>query len=300
MVKKTSLLGIAAGCFALFTTVAMLIAGRIGAIGDTLTIWDLAGIRQGGAAILALPLLLYTRPWKLRPSQYLVNAIFGGAPMILLLFGGMIYAPASHAGVFMNGTLPIAATLISCIWLREYPDLWQKFGIIIIIIGMLVVGWQTITSVMPGQWRGHLLFIAAGIWFSVWYVAIKAWRQNIMQTLCALLVLNAFIYVPIWLFFLPSQIWTAPTEDLVLQIIVHSLFGSFLAIFGHSYAANTIGPMRQSAIMSGAPILVLLFSVPFLGEKITIYGIIGALAVTLGILFVNRFSFTPKQGNHKP
>ena len=220
--------------------------------------------------------------------------------MILLLFGGMINAPASHAGVFMNGTLPIAATLISCIWLREYPDLWQKFGIIIIIIGMLVVGWQTITSVMPGQWRGHLLFIAAGIWFSVWYVAIKAWRQNIMQTLCALLVLNAFIYVPIWLFFLPSQIWTAPTEDLVLQIIVHSLFGSFLAIFGHSYAANTIGPMRQSAIMSGAPILVLLFSVPFLGEKITIYGIIGALAVTLGILFVNRFSFTPKQGNHKP
>ena len=121
-----------------------------------------------------------------------------------------------------------------------------------------------------------------------------------MQTLCALLVLNAFIYVPIWLFFLPSQIWTAPTEDLVLQIIVHSLFGSFLAIFGHSYAANTIGPMRQSAIMSGAPILVLLFSVPFLGEKITIYGIIGALAVTLGILFVNGFSFTPKQGNHKP
>jgi len=300
MVKNTSLLGIAAGCFALFTTVAMLIAGRIGAIGDTLTIWDLAGIRQGGAAILALPLLLYTRPWKLRPSQYLVNAIFGGAPMILLLFGGMIYAPASHAGVFMNGTLPIAATLISCIWLREYPDLWQKFGIIIIIIGMLVVGWQTITSVIPGQWRGHLLFIAAGIWFSVWYVAIKAWRQNIMQTLCALLVLNAFIYVPIWLFFLPSQIWTAPTEDLVLQVIVHSLFGSFLAIFGHSYAANTIGPMRQSAIMSGAPILVLLFSVPFLGEKITIYGIIGALAVTLGILFVNRFSFTPKQGNHKP
>ena len=300
MVKNTSSLGIAAGCFALFTTVAMLIAGRIGAIGDTLTIWDLAGIRQGGAAILALPLLLYTRPWKLRPSQYLVNAIFGGAPMILLLFGGMNYAPASHAGVFMNGTLPIAATLISCIWLREYPDLWQKFGIIIIIIGMLVVGWQTITSVMPGQWRGHLLFIAAGIWFSVWYVAIKAWRQNIMQTLCALLVLNAFIYVPIWLFFLPSQIWTAPTEDLVLQIIVHSLFGSFLAIFGHSYAANTIGPMRQSAIMSGAPILVLLFSVPFLGEKITIYGIIGALAVTLGILFVNRFSFTTKQGNHKP
>ena len=298
--KKTSLLGIVAGFFALFTTVAMLIAGRIGASGDSLTIWDLAGIRQGGAAILALPILLYTRPWKMRPRQYLVNAIFGGAPMILLLFGGMLYAPASHAGVFMNGTLPIAATLITCIWLREYPDLWQRFGITIIIIGMLVVGWETIKSVMPGQWRGHLLFIAAGIWFSVWYVAIKAWRQNVMQTLCALLVLNAFIYVPIWLVFLPSQIWTAPVEDLILQIVVHSLFGSFLAIFGHSYAANTIGPMRQSAIMSGAPILVLLFSVPFLGEKITIYGVTGALAVTLGILFVIGFHSPSKRETTNP
>ena len=67
---------------------------------------------------------------------------------------------------------------------------------------------------------------------------------------------------------------------------MHSLFGAFLAIFGHSYAASTIGPMRQSAIMSGAPVLVLLFSVPLLGEKLTITGVFGALAVTLGILFV--------------
>ena len=82
IIIKKPILGIAAGCFALFTTVAMLIAGRIGASGDSLTIWDLAGIRQGGAALIALALLLYTKPWKMRPSQYLVNAIFGGAPMI--------------------------------------------------------------------------------------------------------------------------------------------------------------------------------------------------------------------------
>jgi drug/metabolite transporter (DMT)-like permease len=286
IIIKKPILGIAAGCFALFTTVAMLIAGRIGASGDSLTIWDLAGIRQGGAALIALPLLLYTKPWKMRPSQYLVNAIFGGAPMILLLFGGMVYAPAFHAGVFMNGTLPIAATLITCIWLREYPNLWQRIGIAIIVFGMLIIGWQTIGSVMPSQWQGHLLFIASGIWLSAWYVAIRAWHQNVMQTLCALLVLNALVYVPIWLAFLPSKIWTAPIEDLVLQIVVHSLFGAFLAIFGHSYAASTIGPMRQSAIMSGAPVLVLLFSVPLLGEKLTITGVFGALAVTLGILFV--------------
>jgi drug/metabolite transporter (DMT)-like permease len=47
--------------------------------------------------------------------------------------------------------------------------------------------------------------------------------------------------------------------------------------------------------MSGAPILVLLFSVPFLGEKITIYGVIGALAVTLGILFVIGFHSPSKR-----
>jgi drug/metabolite transporter (DMT)-like permease len=278
------LLGFAAGAFALCTTVAMLIAGRIGATGDTLTIWDLAGIRQGVAMLFALPLLLWARPWRMRPRQYVVNAAFGGAPFVLLLFGGMVWAPASHAGVFMNGALPVAAMVVAWLWLRDRPDRWQGLGIAVILAGMALVGREALASGLPGQWRGHLLFVAAALWFSIWYVAMRAWQQSVWQSLAAMLTLNAVVYVPLWLLFLPSGLATAPAGDIALQVIVHGLFGAFIAIFGHAYAARTIGPMRQAAIMSGAPVLALASAAMFLGETPTLWGIAGALVVTAGIL----------------
>ena len=284
MPRGGMLLGVAAGTFALCTTVAMLIAGRIGAIGDTLTIWDLAGLRQGVAMLCALPLLVYTRPWRMRPRQYVVNALFGGAPFVLLLFGGMVYAPAGHAGVFMNGTLPVAAMAIAWLWLRDRPRPWQGLGIAIIVIGMVLVGQDALASGAPGQWRGHLLFGAAAVWFAVWYVAMRAWKQSVLQSLAALLTLNAVIYVPIWLLFLPSGLATAPAGDIALQAVVHGVFGAFIAIFGHAHAARTIGPLRQAAIMSGAPVLAILVAIPTLGETPTGWGIAGAVVVSVGIL----------------
>ena len=288
-------LGFAAGGFALCTTVAMLIAGRIGAVGDTLTIWDLAGLRHGVAALCALPLLIYAWPWHLRPRQFVVNAVFGGAPFVLLLFGGMVYAPASHAGVFMNGTLPVAATVIAWIWLRDRPRPWHALGIAVIVAGILLVGWDSVAAGVPGQWRGHLLFIAAATWFAVWYVAMRAWNQTVLQSLAALLVLNAVVYVPVWLLFLPSGIRTAPLGDIALQAVVHGVFGAFIAIFGHAYAARTIGPLRQAAIMSGAPVLALLVAIPILGETPSVPGIAGAVIVTAGILLAVgiRLPFRP-------
>ncbi|MBI37786.1 MAG: hypothetical protein CL568_09415 [Alphaproteobacteria bacterium] len=283
---KSSTLGFIAGIFALITTVAMLLAGRIGATGDVLTIWDLAGIRHGIAAILAIPLIIYSKPWHMKLSQYLVSSIFGGAPFVLLLFGGMVYAPVSHAGIFMNGTLPLAATVIAWFWLKEKPNSWQALGIIIILVGMSLVIWQAVPEIRSDYWIGHLLFVASGIWFSVWYVSIRAWKLTVIQTLCSLLVFNAVFYTPIWLIFLPSGLSTAPIKDITLQVIVHGVFGAFLAVFGHAYAARTIGPMKQSAIMAGAPILALIISVPLLGEVATSLDVTGAIIVTFGILLV--------------
>ena len=280
------LLGVAAGCFALCTLVAMLIAGRLAATGDALTIWDLAGLRQGVAMVCALPLLLWTKPWRMKPRQYVVNALFGGAPFVLLLFGGMVYAPVSHAGVFMNGMLPVAATIVAWCWLRTRPDRWQGLGIVIVLAGMAFVGREAFADGVAGEWRGHVLFVAAACWFSVWYVAMRAWQQSVLQSMAALLVLNAVIYVPIWLLFLPSGLTTAPAGDILLQAVVHGVFGAFIAVFGHAYAARTLGPLRQAAIMSGAPVLALLVAIPTLGEIPTVWGIVGAVIVTLGILLV--------------
>jgi len=97
-------------------------------------------------------------------------------------------------------------------------------------------------------------------------------------------VTNALVYVPIWLLFLPSGLFTAPVSDIVLQVVVHGIFGAFLCILGHAYSVMTIGPTRQAAIMSGAPALALFAAIPTLGEIPSTLNVIGAAIVTAGIL----------------
>lgn len=277
--------GIAAGLGTVACVVVMLIAGRLGATTDALTIYDMAALRMGVAAILAVPLLIRYFPWRVRLRDHMIVAFFGGAPFILMLFGGMTYAPVGHAAVVMYGALPVFAALVAWAWVGDRPGRWQWAGIAAIVAGVGAVGWEAFTAGgLAGQWRGHLLFLGAAMSVAVWYGGMRAARLSVMQSLAALLIGNALVYIPIWFLFLPSTMFTAPFGDIVMQSVVHGVFGAFLCIFGHAYAVKTIGPTRQAAVGSLVPALALFVAIPTLGEIPTVVNIIGAVVVTLGIL----------------
>ncbi|MBT3808219.1 MAG: EamA family transporter, partial [Rhodospirillaceae bacterium] len=128
--------GIAAGLGTVLCVVVMLIAGRLGATTDALTIYDMAALRMGVAVILAIPLLVRYFPWRVRLRDHAIVAFFGGAPFILMLFGGMTYAPVGHASVVMYGALPIFAALVAWAWVGDRPGRWQWAGIFAIVAGV--------------------------------------------------------------------------------------------------------------------------------------------------------------------
>ncbi len=276
--------GIAAGLGTVLCFVAMLVAGRLGATTDALTVYDLAGLRMGVAALCATPFLLRSYPWKVDVRAHAVVAFFGGAPFVLLIFGGMVFAPVGHAAVMMNGSLPVFAAFVTWIWVGDRPGRWQWVGIVAITAGVGAVGWEAVAGGIPGQWRGHLLFLTAGLSAAIWYGGMRAWRLSVIQSLAALLVTNALVYVPIWLLFLPSGLFSAPPLEILLQVVVHGVLGAFLCILCHAYSVKTIGPMRQAAIMSAAPVLALFVAIPTLGEIPSTRNIVGAGIVAMGIL----------------
>ncbi|MBT3808089.1 MAG: EamA family transporter, partial [Rhodospirillaceae bacterium] len=129
-----------------------------------------------------------------------------------------------------------------------------------------------------------LLFLGAALSVAIWYSGMRAARLGVMQSLAALLIGNALVYIPVWFLFLPSTMFTAPFNDVVMQSVVHGVFGAFLCIFGHAYAVKTIGPTRQAAVGSLVPPLALIAAIPTLGEIPTALNIVGAVIVTIGIL----------------
>ena len=282
-IRNESLFGLVAGLLVLFIFSGTLVVSRIGAI-SSLTIYDVAALRFGVAALCVLP-LIYKVSWiNLTWYRAFVLAVIGGAIFALFLLGGFIYAPVADGGIIVNGTMPIFAAIFTWFIFGEGIGRWRIAGISLIVIGVAATGWDALEFGVPGQWKGHLLFLGAAAFNSAFLTAVRGWKIGALESLVAVMGLNSLIYLPIWWLFLPSNITGAPLQEILLQGIYQGIVAAFVAGFMIAYAARTIGSTHQAAIMSGAPSLALLLAIPLLGEIPTLLSILGVIIVTLGIL----------------
>jgi len=281
--SRETLLGLAAGLCVLLVFSSNLVVSRIGAI-NTLTVYDVSALRFGVGALCAAPFLLRVRPVNLTWRRAVVLAVLSGALFVNLMVGGFVFAPVAHGGIVINGGMPVFAALFSWLIFGEGLGRWRIAGVALIVVGVAATSWDALTYGVPGQWRGHLLFLGAAACNSGFLTAVRGWRIGARESLIAVLGLNALVYLPLWWFFLPSNILVAPWQEIALQAVFHGLIAAFLAGMLIAYAARTLGSTRQAAIMSGAPALGLLLAIPILDEIPSWISGAGVAIVTGGIL----------------
>jgi drug/metabolite transporter (DMT)-like permease len=281
--RNETVIGVIAGLFVLLIFAGTLVVSRVGAT-NTLTVYDVAGLRFGVGMLCAAPFLVRVKPINLTWWRAIVLAVLGGALFVILLVGGFIFAPVAHGGIVVNGGMPVFAALFSWFIFGEGLGRWRIVGVVLIVVGVAATGWDALEFGVPGQWRGHLLFLGAAACNSGFLTAVRGWRIGALESLMAVLGLNALIYLPIWWLFLPSTLTAAPWQEIALQGVYQGLIAAFIAGTMIAYAARTLGSTRLSAIMSGAPALALLMAIPLLGEIPSWISVAGVVIVTAGIL----------------
>jgi drug/metabolite transporter (DMT)-like permease len=85
------------------------------------TPWDIAALRFGVGGLLLLPCLLRKGLAVERLGWIgLAALVIGcGAPMVLLVNAGLLFAPAAHAGGLFSGVVPLMVALIAAPILHE-------------------------------------------------------------------------------------------------------------------------------------------------------------------------------------
>ena len=127
------LLGAAAAISVVFFWSGWIVVSRLG-VTNTLTVYDITGLRFAVGASVALPYIIWRRTWRgLTPLQVLVLTLTSGIPYALLSYFGFSYAPAAHGGVFLNGCLPLFTTLFGWIWVGQRSRVSQLVGLGVII-----------------------------------------------------------------------------------------------------------------------------------------------------------------------
>ena len=242
------------------------VVSRFGVI-QTLTIYDMVFLRFAVATLVVAPFVWRFWPRHLRWWQVLVISCGQGVPYLIFAFAGLQYAPASHAGTVMNGTLPFFAVLLGWIWLKDRPGPWRVSGMVVILVGCGLIGWDRgSVGVAPDAWVGHLMFLAASLLVAVNLVGTKAWQLTATQTMVCIPTVNFLWFAPLYLAFLPKEVSAAPWSEILLQGLYQGLGPSVLAVLCFTTAIRSIGPAPTAAMMAMVPGMAALMAIPVLGE----------------------------------
>jgi drug/metabolite transporter (DMT)-like permease len=276
-------LGITAATIIVFIWSGWLIVTKVGAE-STLTIFDIAALRFGLSGLVSLPIVIYYKPWRGMPIRRIaVMAILAGVPYVLLSYAAFTFAPAAYGGVFMNGVLPAMTLALGWFWLKERPRRSQVGGAVLIIAGAVLAAVDVVNGAASGAWIGALLFLTAAAWFSVYLTLNRVWQVTPLQVLLSLSVVSALIYVPIWYFFLPSNLAEAAPSQIVLQG-AYQMLPNLVGLNLVTVAVRNVGASVTAAIMSAVPSLGAILGLVLLGETLGAMTWMGIVVLSLGIV----------------
>jgi len=286
--SPSHLTGYAAAWCIVFVWSFWLIVSRV-ANQSGLTIYDLAAFRYGLAALIAVPLCLYYKPWRgLRLAQIAVLSFILGPVYILIVFSGFLYAPAAHGGIFMNGVLPLISILFALVLIRVLPSLRQAMGAVLILVSAIALALDASGSSGKDAWIGDLLFLVGALFFSIYMILSERWKLGAMQIIFCGTVVNAAIYLPVWYFWLPSGLSDAPMGPLLLQAIYQGFVPNLIGLLFIAHASQNIGTGNTSFILAAVPGGGAILGALILGETLSLISILALILLTSGLLLSVR------------
>jgi drug/metabolite transporter (DMT)-like permease len=253
---------------------------------SALTPFDLAAMRFGISALLLLPVFL-RRPRAIAWPRLLVLGGFGGLGYGLLVYTGFSLAPASHAGILVNGGIPFATALFAWPLLGFRPKRGVAVAFALTGLGIALIGYQSLaseTGAAPRQWLGDLFFFGGALCWGVFGVLLRKWNLRPFDAMAGIATVSALVFLPIYLLALPKALTLVPIEQLLLQGVYQGVIAAVLAGLLYAHASQTIGPIKAALMLALVPGISAVAAVPILNEPLGALTVAGLLCVSGGAI----------------
>jgi drug/metabolite transporter (DMT)-like permease len=275
------------GVFAISIWVGWILLTRYG-VTTSLSPYDITALRFGCAGLLLLPIIV-RQGFAIRKvglPLLTVICIGAGVPYVLIASGGLKFAPAAHAGALVPGTMPLWAALLAMVFLGEKIGGARLIGLLMMPIGIVIFVGAGLTDFQSGNWRGHLLFLAAAFCWASFTVAMRRASGKGLTPLHAaaiVSVVSAISYLPVYIWLLPHRIAEASWNVIILQTVFQGVVVSIISLFAYAKAVGILGASLGASFASLVPVLAMLAAIPLLGEVPAAADYFGIAAVTAGV-----------------
>lgn len=261
-----------------------IIISRFG-VQNQLTPADITMLRYVTALLVVSP-LFYSHLWKKYSiSQYLVVGLGVGFPYTMTSFYGLTAIKAAHAGVLINGMLPIFGAIAAFIFFGERVSLKRYVAIVIMCLANFLMMGENVMSFE--HLAGIFLLLGAAASYTVHMIAVRKWGFNWKDVLVAVPLVNTILFLPVW-FLLPSNVFKASFDEIVLQAVYQGIIVNVIALSCIAYAIRQLGTITVSLFMSFVPVTTAILAWLVLGERLSQLEIAGIAGCTAGLIVYSR------------
>ena len=155
---------VGAGCGVIAVTIwaGWLVMMKLG-VTTTLSTSDLIALRFAVAGPVLLPVVIRRGLGidRLGWAGFIAVVVGAGAPQLLVVGAGLMFAPVAHAGALYQGVVPLAVACLASVVLKERLAAIRKIGLSLVLVGAFMIAGVGLASLGGRQSIGHLLFLAA-------------------------------------------------------------------------------------------------------------------------------------------
>jgi|YNPMSStandDraft_1061717.scaffolds.fasta_scaffold04021_7 drug/metabolite transporter (DMT)-like permease len=251
----------------------------------TLDAIDMIAVRFLTAAALMLPhALRHGLPLRRLPPLSLAAVVGGsGFAFSLCNTGGLVFAPAGHAGAMTAPLSAVFTGLLAHLVLRERLGRRSLSGLGLILAGVATLVGATLAGHDRRVFLGHALFAGAGFLFACYTIAIRRARLGSLDAVALSVIGSAVVYVPVYLLLVGPRFLDAPAAELFLQGALHGGLAATLSVILFSIGVARLGAARAASPAALNPALTALLAIPVLGEVPSLIEIPGFAALTAGV-----------------
>jgi len=246
---------------------AFIVVSRLG-VRTSLTPWDVTAIRFTVAGVVLAPYLAKRGLALDRLDWTGVTAIVAGcgAPMVLLVNVGLLFAPAAHGGALFPGVMPLMVAILASMVLKEAFNVRKRIGFVLIVLGALGIVWGRGGTIGTTQTIGDTLFLVAGLAWAGYTVAMRRARLDGLHAAAIAAVGSLVLYLPIYATFAGTSVFKAPLFDIGLQAVVQGLLTAIVALLLYGRMVSLLGATGGAAFVALTPVATGLMAIPVLGE----------------------------------
>lgn len=227
------------------------------------------------------------KSWKLLCLAGFLMPFMGAG----LTYVALTYTEAINGGV-IQASMPVLTVLLSWMFLKHHITSVQWLGVLVAIAGLLYIVARGRPSTLLGLSFniGDAILIACNLGLAGYGVVVKFLPSGFhpLSLITVICTVGATCHLPFFIYEVFSGIAVIWGIKATVSLVFVAIFPSICAIFLWNHAIARIGPNRAGFYMYLTPVFAALFAVPFLGETIGIFHVVGATLIVAGVSLSNR------------